>query len=248
MEAGSRPNLPASSLLSGRDLETVAISTPDCRRVADQMLHLLSHTLMAALAVQRPAVFQRHIAPMMGGAMQKAWGAGGERLSLLVSGGAAAAADLSALCQGKECTGVVFGLPGNRVEIIAEGEQSNINQIVDAITAAAGPSATLRRKDQLPLGGYVEEFPVVTFDAKKMRAKVDMTGSVMDLDVITRNLQIEAVFNRGLKLQKLRVSDELLQLDVQGESGRLKSFIRWCYNGPPLVRADEVKVQWSEVA
>ena len=56
------------------------------------MLHLLSHTLMAALAVQRPAVFQRHIAPMMGGAMQKAWGAGGERLSLLVSGGAAAAA------------------------------------------------------------------------------------------------------------------------------------------------------------
>ena len=146
MEAGSRPNLPASSLLSGRDLETVAISTPDCRRVADQMLHLLSHTLMAALAVQRPAVFQRHIAPMMGGAMQKAWGAGGERLSLLVSGGAAAAADLSALCQGKECTGVVFGLPGNRVEIIAEGEQSNINQIVDAITAAAGPSATLRRK------------------------------------------------------------------------------------------------------
>ena len=73
-------------------------------------------------------------------------------------------------------------------------------------------------------------------------------GNEGDLDYITRHLRIEAVFNRGLKLRKSRIGPERMDLEVWGDSGRLKSFVRWCYQGPSLARPEEVQVTWKAVS
>lgn len=61
-------------------------------------------------------------------------------------------------------------------------------------------------------------------------------------------VQIEAVFNRGLKIDRngFKRGDAEMTLDVAGDSGRIKSFLRWCQRGPPLARAEEVKITWSK--
>jgi len=84
--------------------------------------------------------------------------------------------------------------------------------------------------------------------------------------------QVEAVFNRGLKLASERKDPTLLSLRLSGaparwplaaprggvvwrraparplpagDSARLKSFVRWAQRGPPLERAERVVVTWS---
>ena len=38
-----------------------------------------------------------------------------------------------------------------------------------------------------------------------------------------------------------------IEVTSQGRVKKLKSFLRWCYTGPPLARADSVSVAWEEV-
>ena len=38
-----------------------------------------------------------------------------------------------------------------------------------------------------------------------------------------------------------------IEVTSQGQVKKLKSFLRWCYNGPPLARADSVSVTWEEM-
>ena len=38
-----------------------------------------------------------------------------------------------------------------------------------------------------------------------------------------------------------------IEVTSQGQVKKLKSFLRWCYNGPPLARADSVSVSWEDM-
>ena len=209
-------------------------------------MHILA--ARGATAALVLSLAQRHATPLMGGFEQKNYGKEGARISLLVPGGSLPASDVPPLCQGKDLTGVIYELSGGRLELVAEGGKQQLEELVGDVQAAAGEAAALREAWQLPVGGYVAQFPVVTFDASKMRAKISMTGDAGDLDYISRHLQIEAVFNRGLSLSKNRPTPELMELDAKGDALRLKSFVRWCYQGPPLARPEEMKVEWSSAA
>ena len=133
------------------------------------------------------------------------------------------------------------------MEFVAEGEKEPLELLIAQMHEVVGEGAEMRNAWQLPVGGYVDSFPVVTFDAAKMRAKIQLNGPEEDLDYITRHLQIEAVFNRGLALKKSRPAPERIELDVKGDAARLKSFVRWCYQGPPLKRPEVVKVDWRNI-
>jgi len=97
---------------------------------------------------------------------------------------------------------------------------------------------------QAPVGGYTSEFSLVTLKPK-MSASLELAGTDQCLNYYSRHLNIEAVFNRGLKVASTRPSGGLLRIDVSGDSGRLKSFVRWAQRGPPLQRCDSVDVKWS---
>jgi len=81
-----------------------------------------------------------------------------------------------------------------------------------------------------------------------MRANLQLHGDVQTLDYYTRHLQVEAVFNRGLKLSSNRPGERKLEVTVTGSASRLKSFVRWCQRGPPLQRAERVQVKWEKVS
>lgn len=184
----------------------------------------------------------------MGGFEQKeAAREGGARVSLLVSGSKSLIDGLPAQCRAVDgLTGVVYGLSDTKCEIIAEGEKTALEPLAEAVQAAADSAddTTCRQVWQLPVGGY-KAFPVVSL-APKMTAKINMQGDAGTMDYISRHLQTEAVFNRGLTLKKSRPSPTKLNVECGGDSGRLKSFVRWCYAGPPLARADEVSVTWQK--
>ena len=74
-----------------------------------------------------------------------------------------------------------------------------------------------------------------------------LRGDAGTLDYFSRHLQTEAVFNRGLKMRK-EVKPDRLQVVCEGKAGRLKSFVRWCHNGPPMSRADSVEVEWKRAS
>ena len=79
-----------------------------------------------------------------------------------------------------------------------------------------------------------------------MRGEIVLEGTPGELDTISRQLQVEAVFNRGLKLEaRARPRPDRLELTCSGELRRLKSFVRWCYVGPPLAKPECVSVTWS---
>ena len=64
----------------------------------------------------------------------------------------------------------------------------------------------MREAWQQPLAqtGYAGEgaFPLVSLLTPKMRARIVLTGDPDALDVFSSQLQVEAVFNRGLTLKK----------------------------------------------
>jgi len=190
----------------------------------------------------------RHVPPTMGGFEQKFFSKDGARVAVLVNG----APDLSlehvrSVCysiEGLGRSGIIYGLSGGRFEVVAEGERDDLEALVASVQAAAGESATLREAWQAPVGCYEAAFPVVELQAK-MGALITMKGQASSLDYISRHVKVEAVFNRGLKLSSARPQPETITLDCTGDSARLKSFVRWCYNGPPLARPDEVTVKWS---
>ena len=242
-------------------------------------------------------LFQRAASPQMGGFEQRFFSKEGARLSLLVSDAPSLSlADVPSACASEGLSGIVYGLSGDRVEIVAEGGREALEQMAAAVQTAAGGKATLREAWQAPVGGYTASFPIVEL-APKMSAKVTMRADPGMLDYMSRHFQIEvhsrtstadkrfcsacqslpislhvsldfsgknaavtetpahaldplpappqAVFNRGLKLKKTRTQPEEFVLECAGDSGRLKSFVRWCYNGPQLARPDQVTVDWN---
>lgn len=184
----------------------------------------------------------------MGGMIQKETPReGGARVSLLVSGPKALIDTLPDACRGAAgATGVVYGLSESKVEIIAEGDKSALEPLAASVQASADADAdsSCRQVWQLPVGGYAASFPLVSL-APTMTATVRMKGDMGTIDYVKRHLQTEAVFNRGLELKKESPSAEQLVVTCKGDSRRLKSFVRWCYAGPPLARADEVDVTWA---
>merc|ERR1719421_1520325 len=160
---------------------------------------------------------------------------------------------LAALCkEDGRAAGVIYALPNGRMEVVAEGEESALKELVAAITARAldGGGAEIKAKWQLPLGSYEATFPIVDLTPEKLSAVIDLEGEEQLLDYLGRHVQIEAVFNRGLKvLKKERKGPQHLQVSVTGETSRLKSFLRWCYAGPPMAPPpDSVTVQWISAA
>lgn len=82
----------------------------------------------------------------------------------------------------------------------------------------------------------------------EMSVVVTMTGDPGPIGYYNRLLKVEAVFNRGLKITSKKHTPGRLVVDCAGASSRLKSFVRWCYNGPPLARAEQVRVEWKKSA
>ena len=188
---------------------------------------------------------RRASAVAMGGFEQKNFALPGARLALLVSDGEVAASALPNIVKAEEgVKGIVYGLSGGRAEIVVEGEREALDKVVAQVRDAAGGEASLRERWQLPVGGY-DSVRFVEL-APKMRAKISISSEDAGIvDYIARHVQIEAVFNRGLTCTKSSSRGKLL-LDAKGNSARLKSFVRWCYQGPSLGRPDEVTVQWSK--
>lgn len=186
----------------------------------------------------------------MGGFEQQQYNRGGARLALLIAGGDSSTAVVADLCKNsaKLCTGVVYELSDDRLEVVAEGEKTTLENLLDAIQSKAGAGAELKANWQLPVGSYKSTFPVVDMTPETSSAEIALNvrnGKEGTLDYISRHVQIEAVFNRGLNvLKKERTSPTQLRLQVKGSSLRVKSFVRWCYNGPWMARADEVTIDW----
>ena len=76
--------------------------------------------------------------------------------------------------------------------------------------------AEVREAWQQPLAqtGYAGEgaFPLVSLLTPKMRARIVLTGDPDALDVFSSQLQVEAVFNRGLTLKKARPQPDRLEV------------------------------------
>ena len=74
----------------------------------------------------------------------------------------------------------------------------------------------MREAWQQPLAqtGYAGEgaFPLVSLLTPKMRARIVLTGDPDSLDVFSSQLQVEAVFNRGLTLKKARPQPDRLEV------------------------------------
>jgi len=214
-------------------------------------LALVPQTLPNALVRIAAPVCRRSSPLVLGGFQQKEAPAlvAGSRVSLLFSGGSASKLQ-EAACGGGECdtglTGVIYSLPSGRIEIIAEGPQDTITAFVKRIRAAADVGAQVKESTQLPVGAYMASFPLINLAQPSATAKITMSGPEADMDYIARHLKTEAVFNRGLKLTKEpSTSPEQLSVVCSGKSERLKSFVRWCYLGPPLARPEKVQVQWA---
>jgi len=183
----------------------------------------------------------------MGGFEQKNFGLPGSRLALLVSDSTVSASEMPKVIGADSVMGVVYALSGDRVEIVVEGEKPALEAVIANVRDAAGAGATLRERWQLPVGGYGDKIKFVELQPK-MQATINLQcKNDGALDYISRHVQIEAVFNRGLKCTKERISKEQLVLHASGDSGRLKSFVRWCYQGPALGRPDEVNVDWKSL-
>jgi len=187
----------------------------------------------------------------MGGFEQKELTLETSRVSLRVSGDATLIASLPSALRtraGEGLTGIMYGINDERLEILAEGERDMLEPLVAYIQEEAGHSdaADCRESWQLPGGGYDEKFPLVML-SPKMEATITLEGESSTMENYKRHLQVEAVFNRGLKLRWSRLEEGRLEMGCEGDAGRLKSFVRWCYNGPPLARADKVAVTWGSV-
>merc|ERR1719203_1574760 len=130
------------------------------------------------------------------------------------------------------------------MEIVAEGKPVVLEELVHSLEdhVKSVQAAKSRVAWQSPTGGYDEHFPLVILQPK-MEAMVILEGDEQTMDYYQRHLRIEAVFNRGLKLECQR--SERLVVTVAGDSTRIKSFVRWCQRGPPLQRADRVQVKWA---
>ena len=174
----------------------------------------------------------------------------GGRVSLRVAGSSALLEELPAALRSRAApglTGVVYGLDHQRLEVIAEGERALLEPLVEFVEEEVEKDgAECRLSWQLPGGGYAARFPLVRLGGD-MQATVGLEGEQGIIENYNRHVQVEAVFNRGLKVKSKRLTEGRLEVVVTGDANRLKSFVRWCYNGPRLARADKVTVEWGEL-
>jgi len=212
------------------------------------------HFVLALLAAAAPRLFALRVNPSrvgspirMGGLEQKlAPITEGARVSLLLDEAAPCDTVLE-VCRAcaDDVTGVVYALRSGRIEIIGEGDRTDLESLVAQVRTMVGDGMA-RETWQLPVGGYESGFPLVAL-MPTMAATISMDSTDPGtLDYISRHLQTEAVFNRGLRLSKKKRTERKLVFACTGQSERLKSFVRWCYMGPPLARADKVEVSWAE--
>eukprot|EP00324_Dicrateria_rotunda_P007124 CAMPEP_0206153836 /NCGR_PEP_ID=MMETSP1474-20131121/926_1 /ASSEMBLY_ACC=CAM_ASM_001110 /TAXON_ID=97495 /ORGANISM="Imantonia sp., Strain RCC918" /LENGTH=198 /DNA_ID=CAMNT_0053551801 /DNA_START=25 /DNA_END=621 /DNA_ORIENTATION=- len=187
----------------------------------------------------------------MGGFDQQALKPDGGRVSLIVKGTADLVGTLPAALRKEAAdgvTGIIYAINDERLEIIAEGEVATLEPLAEYVEAKAlSDGAECVQSWQLPGGGYSAEFPVVSLQPE-MSVVVTMTGDPGPIGYYNRLLKVEAVFNRGLKITSKKHTPGRLVVDCAGASSRLKSFVRWCYNGPPLARAEQVRVEWKKSA
>jgi len=208
------------------------------------LTHVAALSFMATMGGVVQNGYDRSGRTLMGGSMQKIYSKGGARLSLLVSKGESSTSSvLPDICRSADgVTGIIYQLKDGRTEVIAEGEREALEGLLGELSTACG-DAEVREAWQLPVGGY-SDFPLVSLEPK-MGAHITLRGEDGALDYFSRHVRIEAVFNRGLKLIKNERTQGTLTIEASGDSARLKSFVRWCYAGPPLARADEVSLEWS---
>lgn len=215
---------------------------------------LLSLLPSATLVTQRQPLMPSRRNVRMGGFEQKnagKSGVDGARLSLVLSG--VDATRVVNACRGQPSIdqpsgvrGTVYQIDDQRVEVVAEGERPQLEQLSLGVGGLDG-ATVVQEAWQQPLSGGsgYERFPLVEL-APKMRGEIVLEGPPGELDTITQHLRNEAVFNRGLKIEaRERPRPDRLELTSTGELRRLKSFVRWCYVGPPLARPECVTVTWS---
>ena len=173
-----------------------------------------------------------------------------DRVSLLVKG--PFAAGIADVVRGEaqgvpSISGIIYGLDPERAEIIAEGERADLEALAGGIEKVVGAANLRTAWQQAAVAkslSYTDAFPLVQL-SKRMRCAVTIASDQNTLDYYTRHVQIEAVFNRGLQLERERPDPEELIFTVTGDAKRLKGFLRWCYRGPPLARESSVGVKWS---
>lgn len=215
---------------------------------------LLSLLPTASVTTRRQSMSPSRRTVRMGGFEQTQFGksgVNGARLSLVLSGVDATRVQLA--CRGQPSIdqpsgvrGTVYKIDDQRVEVVAEGQRPQLEQLSLGVGGLDGATVVHEAWQQPPSGGSgYESFPLVEL-SPKMRGEIVLEGTPVDLDTISRQLQVEAVFNRGLKLSdRARPRPDRLELTSSGELRRLKSFVRWCYVGPPLARPECVRVKWS---
>lgn len=256
--SGSLLGFAASPLSFSRSIATPGVSSPwTAARVSMTAGGgaAESERLPPLGGVMRVVPFKAQRAPaasMMGGVENKMFSRGGARVALKVKGDAMSVETLANMCkEDGRAAGVIYCLPNGRMEVVAEGKESTLKELVDSITAVValngGGDEDLQAQWQLPLGSYEATFPIVDMTPETLSAVIELKGEEQMLDYMGRHVQIEAVFTRGLKvLKKERKDTRHLSLSVTGQTSRLKSFLRWCYRGAPMAPPpDAVTVQWS---
>jgi acylphosphatase len=181
-----------------------------------------------------------------------------KRMSIKVSAPKAVLAKLASSCRmeagiKRGLTGVVYGLEGDRLEIVSEGKRLDkfiewVSAFVNAECAAEGGEcsvATVLAKDLTDAAAmYSAEFPVVNFNLNERKVKISLRGSQQVLDYTLRHMKIEASFHRKLEYSSAWQADTALDLEVWGAAPQLKSFVRWAKRGPPFQRAEIVEITW----
>ena len=213
---------------------------------------MLTLAAVACGLVLRP-VAPRMPPPVMGGFENQQYrpAEGHSRVSFRVSGSSEAVAGLPDALRSQAVaglTGVMYNINDERLEAIVEGERALLEPMVEYLEEEVKKKdgAECRLSWQLPGGGYDEKFPLVQL-SKDMQATISLHGEEATMTYYNRHLQVEAVFNRGLKIKWKKLGDGMLAMGVTGNAERLKSFVRWCYNGPRLERADKVTIDWGKL-
>ena len=211
---------------------------------------MLLATVAACGLVLRPVAPRAHC--VMGGFENQQYrpAEGHSRVSFRVSGSSDAVANLPDALRSRAVdglTGVMYNINDERLEAIVEGERALLEPMVEYLEEeVTKDGAECRLSWQLPGGGYDKSFPLVQLSSD-MQATISLRGEEPTMAYYNRHLQVEAVFNRGLKIKWKKLGDQQLAMGVTGNAERLKSFVRWCYNGPLLERAEKVTIEWGKI-
>jgi len=157
--------------------------------------------------------------------------------------------------------GVVYGLGAGGVEILLEGNKQRLESFVgwgekwvtdtceamEETCPVVTTDITWKQAEGIQI--YTPQFKVVDFE-KQMRVKLWLRADQLVLSYFLKHMKLQSRM-RGLPNPAVTwVSEEQLQISqtAEGNMGRLKSFVRWCKKGPPMVSVEDIRVTWEEVA